>query len=338
LISEKLNFPPKTAFLKLSMYKKFSSSAPPLDPARDGELVEPLGIVRLRSCLFIFLILSVGLSFGGCKKKEQSQKSAQLEVSPKPGEVIAQVNDVSLTERELEMSFPEAQRNPISPKQKKDYVKRWIENEIIYQEAKKRGIDQEENVKWRIDQAVRNIIIEGFLQKELEVRVKASEEEVKQYYQEHRNEFIRNQDEVKVSHILVKNVAEAGLVAVRIRGGESFGAVAKQMSQDEKTKGRGGDIGYVTLASFPSQFYRAIVNLGRGEISEPIQTEYGFEIITVTDRKEKGSIKEYEQVREEITNILILTKKKKELENLFQELKKEAKVQTFGWASGVVPE
>jgi peptidyl-prolyl cis-trans isomerase C len=214
-------------------------------------------------------------------------------------------------------------------------VRRWIESQILYQEAKREKIDQDENIKWRIDQAVRNIIIEGFLEKVLKDRVGVSEEEVKQYYQENKSKFRREQDEVRISHILVKNIAEAGLVGAKMQGGESFDQIAKQLSLDEGTKERGGDIGYVPLSNLPPQFYEAVTKLRTGEISPPIQTDYGFDLVMVTDRKEKGSIKEYEQAKEEVTDSLTFTKQNKELEKLFNELKKSAKIQTFGWAAGI---
>jgi parvulin-like peptidyl-prolyl isomerase len=287
---------------------------------------------------FVLLILAIFLAFAGCKRKEQIQKPGQLGTPQKEGEVIARVNEEVLAEKDLEAILPSAQKSSISLEQKRDYVRRWIENQILYQEAKKKRIDQDENIKWRIDQAVRNIIIEGFLEKELQARVAVLEEEIKRTYQENKNMFKREQDEVRLSRILVKNIAEAGLVGVRMQGGESFDQVAKQMSLDEVTKEKGGDIGYVPLSNIPPPFYEAVTKLKIGELSTPIQTDYGFVIIMLTDRKEKDSIKEYEQVKEEITDSLTLTKREKELENLFNELKKSAKVETFGWASGVFPQ
>ena len=53
----------------------------------------------------------------------------------------------------------------------------------LYQEAKRKKIDEDETVKWRTDQVVRSTIIQAFLEKELEERVKVSEDEAQQYYQ-----------------------------------------------------------------------------------------------------------------------------------------------------------
>jgi peptidyl-prolyl cis-trans isomerase C len=288
--------------------------------------------------LFILLFLTSFLCFGGCKKKEQIQKPGPLGIPPQEGGMIARVNGEVLTEKDLEADFPETQKESISLEQKKEYVRRWIENQILYQEAKKKRIDQDENVKWRIDQAVQNIIIEGFLEKELQARVVVPEEKVKRAYQENKNAFKRQQDEVRLSRILVKNIAEAGLVTVRMQGGETFDQLAKQMSLDDQTKEKGGDIGYVPLSNIPPPFYEAVIKLRIGELSAPIQTDYGFVLIMLTDRKEKDSIKEYEQVKEEITDSLTRAQQKMELDNLFEELKKAAKVETFGWATGVFPQ
>jgi peptidyl-prolyl cis-trans isomerase C len=278
---------------------------------------------------FILLALTSLLGFEGCKKKEQIQKSQK--------DVIAQVDDALLTERDLELAIPEAQRDIITLEQKRDLVGRWIQSQILYQAAIRKKTDQDETVRWQIDQAVRNTIIEAFLEKELGDRVKVSEDEARQYYQQNKNMFRREEDEVRLHRILVGNVAEAGLVKVRIEGGESFDTIAKGMSLDETTKERGGDVGYVLLSDLPPEFQEAAMRLSIGEVSGPIQTEYGIALIMITDRKAQGSIREYELVKSQIINSLILNKKRKELEDLFEQLKKEAKVQTFDWADGVFP-
>ncbi|MCK4427237.1 MAG: peptidylprolyl isomerase, partial [candidate division Zixibacteria bacterium] len=254
--------------------------------------------------LFILLILILFLGLGGCKKKEQTQKP--------PKDVIARVNEGVLTKWDLEMDIPEAQRGFITLQQKRDYVRAWIENEILHQEAKRKRIDQDEAVKWRIDRAARSTIIEAFLEKELGDRVKVSEDETKQYYQKNKNAFRREQDEVRISHILVRNIAEAGLITVRLQEGESFEVIAKDMSLDEASQERGGDMGYVLLSNLPPDFYEAVTKLRIGGISAPIRTNYGFDIIMLTDRKEKGSIREYELVKDQVINSVIFTKKKRE--------------------------
>ena len=283
-----------------------------------------------RKLAFIILsILTLSSGFEGCQKKEQIEKP--------PRDVIARVAEEVLTEWDLEMDIPEAQRTSMTLNQRRDYVRLWIESEILYQEAKRRKIDRDEAAKWRMDRAVRSAIIESFLQKELQARVTVSEDEARQYYLKNKNMFAREEEEVRISHILVRNVAEAGLVRVRMEGGESFEAIAKQLSLDAATSQKGGDMGYHPLSNLPPQFREAVTGLELGRISAPIQTEYGFDVITVTDRKEKGSIREYELVRPQITNSLVVAKRNQEVGNLLQELKEEAEVTSFGWASGVFP-
>ncbi len=280
-----------------------------------------------------FVVLSIVVSssgFQGCQKKEQIKKP--------PRDVIARVDEGVLTEWDLEMDIPEAQTASASLDQKREYVRMWIESEILYQEAKRKKIDRDEAARWRMDRAVRSSIIESFLWKELEDRVKVSDDEAREFYLKNRNMFTREEDEVRLSHILVKSIAEAGLVTVRMEGGESFDAIAKHLSLDAATKERGGDMGYIPLSNLPPQFYEAAAKLKPGAVSAPIRTDFGFDIITVTDRKEKGSIREYELVKGQVTNSLIVAKRKQEVENLLEELKKEAKVETFGWASGVFPQ
>jgi peptidyl-prolyl cis-trans isomerase C len=279
--------------------------------------------------LVVPLISILFLGLGGCRKKEQMQKSQK--------DVLAQVNDAFLSETDLKMNIPEAQRDSIALDQKEDYIRRWIQEEILYQEAKRKGIDQDETVKWQVEQAARITIIEAFLEKELENKIKVSEEEAKQYYEKNKNMFKREEDEVRISHILVRNMAEAGLVAVKLKEGESFEMIAKQMSLDEGTKEKGGDMGYIPLSQLPPDFYEAVTESEVGGVRS-IETKYGFHITKVTDKKERGSIREYDLVKDQITNSLIFAKKNQELRRFLEELTKDATIQTFGWASGVFPQ
>ncbi|HKN90778.1 MAG TPA: peptidylprolyl isomerase [Acidimicrobiia bacterium] len=108
-----------------------------------------------------------------------------------------------------------------------------------------------------------------------------SDASLRKYYDAHQDEFSQN----CLSHILVKTKAEADAALARIKGGEDFAAVAKSVSIDTGSGAKGGDLGCNPKGVFVPEFDKAASELPIGQISDPVQTQYGWHIILVRERK-----------------------------------------------------
>lgn len=86
-------------------------------------------------------------------------------------------------------------------------------------------------------------------------------------------------DKIKCSHILVKKQSEALLILDRLKKGESFDKLAKELSIDRGSGKRGGDLGFFGRGVMVEPFEAASFNLEKKQISEPIKTEFGYHII-----------------------------------------------------------
>ena len=93
-----------------------------------------------------------------------------------------------------------------------------------------------------------------------------------------------NYTQVRAAHILVDTKSKASGLKNRIEGGEDFAKMAKQFSKCPSGQ-RGGDLGYFGRGQMVPEFETAAFNLPKGEISEPVQTDFGWHIIKVTDKK-----------------------------------------------------
>lgn len=122
--------------------------------------------------------------------------------------------------------------------------------------------------------------------------VSFSDESLRAYFEEHKGDFSQN----CLSHILVRSRADAEAVRARLRGGESFAAVAKAVSVDSGSGARGGDLGCNPKGAFVPEFDEAASQLPIGQLSEPVQTQYGFHVILVEERKEAS----FEDAKEEV--------------------------------------
>jgi foldase protein PrsA len=89
--------------------------------------------------------------------------------------------------------------------------------------------------------------------------------------------------EIKASHILVKDEETAKKVKDELAQGKSFEELAKQYSEDTGSKEKGGDLGFFGPGKMVKEFEEAAQKLKKGEVSEPVKTQFGYHIIKVTD-------------------------------------------------------
>jgi hypothetical protein len=107
-------------------------------------------------------------------------------------------------------------------------------------------------------------------------------------------------DQVCSSHILVQTLPEAQAAKKRIEAGEKFAAVADALTQDPSGKGKGGALGCANPDSYVAEFAAAIKSLKVGAVSDPVQTQFGFHVITVTERKSAT----YEEQKDAVTTAM----------------------------------
>lgn len=124
--------------------------------------------------------------------------------------------------------------------------------------------------------------------------VTLSDESLRKYFEDHKGNFSEN----CLSHILVKTKAEADAVLARLKGGEDFAAVARKASIDTGSGAKGGDLGCNPKGVFVPEFDEAASTLPLNQLSDPpVQTQYGFHILLVRERKEASFEASKEQAR-----------------------------------------
>ncbi len=116
-----------------------------------------------------------------------------------------------------------------------------------------------------------------------------TEESLKKYYDEHKADF----EQVCLAHLLVETKEEADAALARLKGGESFAAVAGAVSKDQGSAARGGDLGCNNKGLFVPEFEAAAFSATPGTPTDPVQTQFGFHVLLVNERKPAP----YEQAR-----------------------------------------
>lgn len=161
----------------------------------------------------------------------------------------------------------------------------------------------------------------------VEPRIEITEEEMKAYFDEHKDEFAQEQ-QVHARHILVDNENLAREIYEKLKKGEDFAELAKQYSTDTATKDNGGDLGFFGKGEMVEEFEKVAFSLKVGEISSPVKTEYGYHIIKVEEKKEAQE-PNYENSKEKIKDILFDQKFQEEYYSWIQELYSQYEIENL---------
>jgi peptidyl-prolyl cis-trans isomerase C len=205
-------------------------------------------------------------------------------------------NDVSLVEDELMAVYGQ-----LPEEQRFQTLVGYMVNRILASEAaKKAGLENDADVAKLKAFMERKALQDVYIAKMLMERVR--EEDVTAYY----DKEIKNgpvEEEVRARHILLDNREAADAVVADLENGADFAALAKERSKGPSGPS-GGDLGYFSKQSMVPAFSDAAFKLAAGETSPPVQTQFGWHVIRVEDRRNRP-VPPLDQVRDQIYQLLI---------------------------------
>jgi peptidyl-prolyl cis-trans isomerase C len=171
-------------------------------------------------------------------------------------------------------------------------------------------------------------------------KINVTEDDAKKYYSENKSKF-ETPEQVRASHILIKpdtndpnadpNQAKAKAKAKaedllkQIKGGADFAELAKTNSGDTYSAVQGGDLGFFGRSQMVPAFERAAFALKAGQVSDVVETQFGYHIIKLTDYKDANTIP-FEQAKDDIVKLLTQTKQADLAEEYITSLKANANI------------
>jgi peptidyl-prolyl cis-trans isomerase C len=242
-----------------------------------------------------------------------------------PADVIVRVNDAVLTTEDVDDMLPEGERMPFTPEEKTALIDRWVEMELLHQEALRRGLRNDPKVRARLESLEREFLADHLAFLELRDRIAVSEEEVEEYFERHRDEYLY---EYRVSHILLNTYEEAQAARELIRT-KGFAWVANRYSVDPVAR-RGGDLGYLTKGNMIPAFETVVFDMQPGEISDIVRSEFGYHIIMLVGVREASVKVELDDVRERLMNELVMQRREAAYHDLVERLRAAADIEYPG--------
>lgn len=243
--------------------------------------------------------------------------------------VVAKVGPTNITQedagRELKALPDQIQKMFQGQEGTERFVDELVKKEVLYQEAKKKGLENNQEFQKKVEDFKKLTLISALLEKEIEEKSKVTDKEVQDYYEAHKKDFAAN-NQVRASHILVKTEEDAKKLLDQIKKGADFAKLAKANSIDTGSAKNGGDLGFFSRGQMVPEFERAAFGLKKGEVSNPVKTQYGYHLIKVTGVKE-GNIVEFDKIKQLLTQRLTAAKQKDLFDSYVNDLKKSYKVE-----------
>jgi hypothetical protein len=266
--------------------------------------------------IIVFVIVGSGI-IQSCSKNKNEKTN-----------IVAQVNEAALSYAELEASIPEETSDEVKTVLKRNLIDKWIEDEIFCQVAEEEGLALSEEEKLRVKNYERSLLIQKFLNNHLKDHYRLLDQEIEDYYDKHKNEFIWDDDYVHLIHLVMEN--DDAAIKSEIRSSKDLMDVIKKNYLDQQSTPERpiGDLKYQKLNEFPSEIVRRVKNMKTGNISGPIKTKFGYHYIQLIDNQKKGRIKDLDVVRNEISMRLQIIKRHEETEVLKKTLRSRFTIQT----------
>ncbi len=165
------------------------------------------------------------------------------------------------------------------------------------------------------------------MKKQLSDEIKISDKDAKAYYEKNKQQYTQN-EEVKASHILVKDKKLADSLYEQLQKGAKFEVLAKKYSTDAGSKDKGGDLGFFGKGKMVPEFEKVAFSLTTNQISKPVKSNFGYHIIKKTGYK-PFKLSSYEDVKAKVIEEVKKTKADDVIRKFTKMERDNAKVEIF---------
>ena len=249
--------------------------------------------------------------------------------------VVARVNGMEIRQSDLTMAEEDVgpqlqQLQQMPPEAKRDYLITYLADLLVVSKAadeKKLGDSTE--FKRKLTLGRNKLLMESLLAAEAKAAV--TDAAMRKVYEEATKQMSAEQ-EVHARHILVESEDDAKKILADLKKGGDFAAIAKEKSKDPGAS-EGGDLGYFSKDQMVPEFSETAFKLDKGQLSDPVKTQFGWHIIKVEDKRTKP-VPEFDKVKDQIETYV----SRKAQAELITKLRDTAKVERLDAKGNVIPQ
>lgn len=259
---------------------------------------------------FFFLVVAL-LTAAGCDRNAGG------------GTVVARVNNSVLTMemiREQTDSVRTLQDDEI-----RQYINRWITNELLYQEAQQRGFDETESIQRKLSEARKQLAIAALLETEVYSAAEKSvtENEIAAYYQSHNGEYLLRDDLVRLSMVIFTGNDAAVRFRASALGTSGWQASVDQFRADAENGvlSTADSLFFSQPALYPPELWKVASILGMFEVSFPVQTSVGYVVMRSLGQFKKGSLSPLPYVHDDILHRLTMERRQQRYQEFLQQIR-----------------
>jgi peptidyl-prolyl cis-trans isomerase C len=201
--------------------------------------------------------------------------------------VVATINGMAITDTDLAIADNEigGDMGSMSPVQKrKSLLEFLIDNQLFADAAEGEklgaGPDYETRLKYLKRRALRELYFEKV------IKATVTDADARKLYDD-QVKLMKPEEEVSARHILVDSEDKAKELKEKIKAGADFATVAKENSKDPGSKDDGGNLGYFGHGQMVPQFEEVVFKLAKGDVSDPVKTQFGWHLIKIEDKRIK---------------------------------------------------
>ncbi len=313
------------------------------EPEHHQVHTRPTSSKKLFITIGIVVILAVGLLWLLFSKGASTMDKS----------IVAKVNGELIKSSEVDKLFAQAQQQGF-PLTKDQVVEQMITKKVLLQEAQRQKItiddaaidkyikDLESLITQPIDpllekmnitkqefrqQIQEQLAVTKLLADKQQMQSPATDQQIQEFYEANEEYFV-TPEQVNASHILVKTEEEAKDILVELQDDKNFAQLAKEKSIDPSAKTNGGNLGFFGKGQMVAEFEKAAFALDIGEMSEPVESQFGFHIILVHEKKKAGKLS-LEEAKADIRKALNDEQVKKAVDAYVKELVSKAKIERF---------
>jgi peptidyl-prolyl cis-trans isomerase C len=221
--------------------------------------------------------------------------------------VVATINGKPITEGDLSVAESEIGSDMgtmPAPQKRMSLLEFLIDNQLFAEAAEGAKLDQGADFETRLNYLKRRALRELYFEKVIKASV--SDADARKIYDD-QVKLLKPEEEVSARHILVETEEQAKALKEKLNNGADFVQLAKENSKDPGSKDDGGNLGYFGHGQMVPQFEDIVFKLKKGEVSDPVKTQFGWHLVKLEDRRTKQP-PAFDIVKDRIVQSLLLKK------------------------------